>query len=78
MQNCQVDTMSDFIPASIRPLVKKSFGGSASGDIGTRTTIDDNEPAVFAQSGEWSMQLVQKLHFLSQMTKGNVAWAHRV
>ncbi|KAF2830593.1 hypothetical protein CC86DRAFT_402625 [Ophiobolus disseminans] len=78
MANWEVDSMADLIPASISPLVKKSFGEGSFGTIAARTTIEETDAPVFAPPEEWSMQVVQKLHLLSQMTRGDIPWAHRV
>jgi len=74
MTNWQVDTMSDLLPSSVRPLVKKT----SVGDVAARPAIDDIDAPVFAHPRDWSMQLVQKLQYLSKMTPGEMAWAHQV
>jgi hypothetical protein len=61
MKNWDIDSMSDVLPASIRPLDKN--GSDAPG---------------FAAPGDWSWNMVEKLQYVSRMTQGDAAWAHRV
>jgi hypothetical protein len=82
MANWGVAHISDILPASIRPLIKKPSGehagSAASSALAARATVDEDEAPVFAPASEWSMQLVQKLQYLSQMTKGEVGMVHGV
>lgn len=78
MANWEVATMSDLLPASIRPLAKKPAAAHAFSAIAARPSIDDADAPVFAPVEDWSWNMLEKLVYLSRMTKGDMAWAHRV